>query len=336
MASCAIQVCIQVQNLVQNTIFNAWTRVFVTKSVITPIQAGIICNSTEPVEAAMANLEMLNEPNRRNGYPNPHNYSAFIKYPRSRMVHLSNNAPVSHYDGIHIEKWKGFELLAWPQGSIDSYLCPSDMILVDDERVAVGLASRVVAARAAELFSNGCVAVRESDQPSRSMVMDVWKNADAGINADRESARTHSSRADRQSRNQLFQSTLRSRLEHRAQEKRALISEAMDQVVAESSLRHKRCHECTVKKDPKAGSNVIPLALGYHYHQQLFIADHFAAPEAPDPSRSKELELSLSKYVRTGQLSELKKKQFAQVYWANKKKYSAIDRQNAIEMRAQR
>ncbi|TPX64316.1 hypothetical protein SpCBS45565_g05949 [Spizellomyces sp. 'palustris'] len=248
---------------------------------------------------------------------------------------MTCNAPTSN-PNVRVERWEGFSLLAW-EAEGDEGIYKDETVNTLDGSLSIGLQDNLVITRAAEMFSNGALAKRMNGEPDkRQSASCVWGEADAHLTALRESKRAQDMAMRKLEHSRTFESSLRERLSCRARQKKELESNALQHLVADSLFQHGRCHRCSVqlgRGTDNLTSNATP-NVRYHYHDQHFLKDTFAPSHALKPSQTEEVERNLRVFYRTGHLDELKRKQFAHVYLANRKKYAEDERRHAVEQRA--
>ncbi|KNC99099.1 uncharacterized protein SPPG_06043 [Spizellomyces punctatus DAOM BR117] len=265
----------------------------------------------------------------------PKCFAATTVNQRSRSITMACNAPTSN-PNVRVERWEGFSLLAWGTES-DEEIYNNDAVNTLDGSLKIGLQDDLVITRAAEMFSNGALAKRMNGElDKRQSASRVWGEADAHLTALRESQRAHDMAIRKLEHRRAFESSLRERLSCRAKQKKELESKALQHLVADSPFQHGRCHRCSVQLG--AGTDNLTANANpnvrYHYHDQHFLKDASAPSSALKSSQTEEVERNLRIFYRTGHLDELKQKQFAHVYLANRKKYADDERRHAVEQRA--
>ncbi|TPX36181.1 hypothetical protein SmJEL517_g01639 [Synchytrium microbalum] len=201
---------------------------------------------------------------------------------------------------------------------------------------------------------------------AESIPLQKWATYSAII----ESKRVEEERIRRQHEMTEFQRSLRSRLQLHAQLKKQALSDAIEQVTAQSIQSHDRWSHLqskqpqTHRKTQKAIQNgqkrlqatlssesldiqdfpddrlyfVYPEDPYHHFHKmpasestELIAEWHQVPGGLPQDDGALVRELRMS--VRASQLDEIKRKQFGQVYLANRHKYSLQERAQASEWR---
>ncbi|KAI9203416.1 uncharacterized protein BJ171DRAFT_143572 [Polychytrium aggregatum] len=179
------------------------------------------------------------------------------------------------------------------------------------------------------------VHVERSDSPHRPA-----PSLDAYTQAELESTRSEAHNSRRQGQIRRFDDGLRERLRQRAANKKEAYGELLDHIIAQSLMRHKRCHLHSGQKLTRSALSFDDLCLEdlpaerhyslvpdepYHLHERYFTKDDSMHPKTP--ATGDELAKKLRLFFRKGELDEIVRKQQGKVYLSTLKQYADAERQ---------